>query len=71
MVGETRRRRALAVLGDVRRDPEIRGILSPNCPFTDGYNMAERMAWMPHFLHKRESFHGQVFPGRAIGSKAG
>ena len=31
MVGATRWLQALTVLGDVRRDPEIRGILSPNC----------------------------------------
>ena len=46
-------------------------------PFTDGYNMAERMARMPHFYTrehfytKRESFHGRIFHGRAIGLKAG
>ena len=46
-------------------------------PFTDGYNMAERMAWTPHFYTskhfytKRESFHGRIFHGRTIGLKAG
>ena len=35
MVGATRWLQALTVLGDVRRDPEIRGILSPNCDFID------------------------------------